>query len=257
MKIKKRILPVILSVVFLMAFICPVFAGENISRVVDCAEILNDTEEEKLKDKLDEISEKYQCDVSVVTEESINGQNPQDYADDYFDYFGYGLGEDKSGILLLVTMEERKWQISTHGKAIKIFTDRCQKEISDSFTPYLSDGDYYEAFEKYARGCEDYLSGNNHSGGNNWGIRILISLGVGFICALIVSGVMRSQMKTVRMNPDARDYLKEGSLQVTKSHDLYLYSQVIRTEKPKANPAESSIHTSSSGQTHGGSGGSF
>ncbi|MDD7219763.1 MAG: TPM domain-containing protein [Clostridia bacterium] len=256
MKIKKRILPVILSVFLLMAFICPVFAGESISRVVDSADILNDTEEEKLRDKLNEISEKYQCDVSVVTEASINGQDPQDYADDYFDYFGYGMGEDKSGILLLVTMEERKWQISTHGSAIDIFSESRLQEISDSFISDLSDGDYYEAFKKYARGCEDYLSGKNHTGGNNWGMRILISLGVGFICALIVSGVMRSQMKTVRMNPDARDYLKEGSLQVTKSRDLYLYSQVIRTEKPKAD-SSGSIHTSSSGQTHGGSGGSF
>lgn len=53
-----------------------------------------------------------------MTEESINGAEPMDYADDYFDYKGYGMGEDKSGILFLVTMSERKFWMSTHGDAI-------------------------------------------------------------------------------------------------------------------------------------------
>ena len=39
--------------------------------------------------ELDEISEKQQCDVVVVTENSLDGKSAQDYADDFFDYNGY------------------------------------------------------------------------------------------------------------------------------------------------------------------------
>ena len=66
-------------------------------------------------------------------------------------------------------------------------------------------------------------------------------------------------MKTVRMKPDAADYMVNGSLQITRSNDVFLYHQVTKTAKPKDDDSGggSSVHTSSSGETHGGSGGSF
>ena len=76
--------------------------------------------------------------------------------------------------------------------------------------------------------------------------------------ALIITGIMRGQMKTVRMKPDAADYMVDGSLQITRSNDIFLYHQVTKTAKPKDDDSGgSSVHTSSSGETHGGSGGSF
>ena len=59
----------------------------------------------------------------------------------------------------------------------------------------------------------------------------LISLVVGFVIALIVTGVMRSRMKTVHMKPDAADYMKDGSLHINRSRDIFLYHQVTRTAK--------------------------
>ena len=87
----------------------------------------------------------------------------------------------------------------------------------------------------------------------------LISLVVGFVIALIVTGVMRSRMKTVHMKPDAADYMKKNSLNLTRCGDMFLYNQVSRTAKPKEDSSGggSSTHTSSSGETHGGSSGSF
>ena len=46
----------------------------------------------------------------------------------------------------------------------------------------------------------------------------LISLVVGFVIALIVTGVMRSRMKTVHMKPDAADYQKPGYISVSSGH---------------------------------------
>ena len=91
------------------------------------------------------------------------------------------------------------------------------------------------------------------------GFLFLMSLAVGFVLALIVSVVMRCQMKTVHMKPDAADYMKAGSLHINRSRDMFLYNHVTRTAKPKNEDSGggSSTHTSSSGETHGGSGGSF
>ena len=63
-------------------------------------------------------------DVVIVTVASIEGKTATEYADDYFDYQGYGYGEKSDGILLLVGMKERVWAISTHGSlGISAFTD--------------------------------------------------------------------------------------------------------------------------------------
>ena len=38
-------------------------------------------------------------------------------------------------------------------------------------------------------------------------------------------------MKTVHMKPDAADYMKDGSLHINRSRDIFLYHQVTRTAK--------------------------
>lgn len=70
-------------------------------RLIDGADLLTDSEEAKLLERLDEISEKYQTDVVIVTNYSLEGKTSTAYADDFFDYNGYGFGENADGILFL------------------------------------------------------------------------------------------------------------------------------------------------------------
>lgn len=69
----------------------------QLPRLVDRADLLSELEEEELEARLDEISERQQADVVVVTVNSLDGKSAQDYADDFYDYNGYGIGTDKSG----------------------------------------------------------------------------------------------------------------------------------------------------------------
>ena len=259
---KKKIIPFLASMILITSCTVPVMASRAIPderqlpRLVDDANLLDKAEETELEEKLDSISEEYECDVAVVTADGIDGQDIVDYADDFFDDNGYGIGEDKNGILLAIDMDTRKWAISTHGEAESLFTSRIQEYISDSFLSYLSDGDYVAAFEDYADNCEYYLSPDYEE---DYIPQLLISIGIGFVIALIVTGVMRGKMKSVHMKPDAADYLVDGSLEVTRSHDLFLYTRVTKTEKPKNEDFgdDGGHHISSSGESHGGSSGSF
>ena len=102
----------------------------------------------------------------------------------------------------------------------------------------------------------------------NW---VAYALVIGLIVAVIVMTVMKSGMKSVHMKAEASDYVREGSFDLTESNDTYLYRTVTKTEKPKDDDKGSgssgggfgsggnfsSTHTSSSGSTHGGRGGSF
>ena len=66
----------------------------QLPRLVDKAGLLNESEASNVLSKLDTISEELKFDVIVVTVNSLDGKTPTQYADDFFDYNGYGYGRD-------------------------------------------------------------------------------------------------------------------------------------------------------------------
>lgn len=238
------------------------------SRLVDNANLLSDGEETTLLAKLDEISERQLADIVVVTVNSLDGKSPMEYADDFYDYNGYGFGEDKDGVLLLVSMEDRDWYITTTGFGITAITDAGIDYISEKFLSDLSDGNYAEAFSTYAQLCDEFITqaktGEPYDVGNmpkepfNIAWSIFVAFIIGIVVAVIITNIMKKQLKTVRFQSAADNYVRCGSMQVIESNDLFLYTHIDRRLKPKDNDSGgSSTHTSSSGTTHGGGGGKF
>lgn len=238
------------------------------SLVVDQAGLLTEAERTQLTEKLNGISHEHRMDVVLVTADDLGGKSPRDYADDFYDYNGYGKGPNYDGILLLVSMEDRDYWISTCGAGITAFTDAGIEYLAEQFLEPLSNGDYALAFNRYADTCVELLIKAEQ--GNPYDVAdlpeepfhlfgaIVISLGIGFLVAFIATAIMKGQLKSVRAQSGAADYVKKDSLKVTKRQDLFLYRQVTRRELPKSNSGGgSSVHRSSSGRSHGGGGGKF
>ena len=241
------------------------------SRMVDMADLLSDSEEKELQNQLDEISERQKVDVVVVTVDSLGSKSPMDYADDFYDYNDYGFGNKNDGILLLLSMEERDWYITTTGYGITAITDAGIDYISDKFVSYLSDGEYADGFEVYAELCDEFIT--QAKTGKPYDVnnmpkepfkvfpKIIIALGIGFAVAFVVTMMMKGQLKSVRRQAAADSYVKQGSMVITDSRDLYLYRTISRTARPKSSSSSggggSSTHSSSSGSSHGGGGGKF
>ena len=68
-----------------------------------------------------------------------------------------------------------------------------------------------------------------------YGKNVLISLVIGLVISLIITGVMRSKMRSVRFENAARNYIRQNSMNITRSHDRYLYSHVTKVAKPQKN----------------------
>ncbi len=265
---KKRISIFLTAILLCLACAFPVWAGTE-NRLADQAGLLSADEQDTLSASLDDISERGEVDVVIVTTDNLGGKTAQEYADDYFTDHGYGQGENRDGILFLVDMGDRNWAIATHGYAIDAFTDAGQSYIMDQVKPYLSDGDYSEAFQTFALQCDDFImqaeSGEPYDVDNlpkepfDVGANLLIAIGVGIVAGLLVTGNMRRRLKTVQKQDQAASYVRKGSMEVTKSNDFYLYRTVSRTAKPKEeeHSGGSTTHTSSSGDTFGGSSGKF
>jgi uncharacterized protein len=75
-------------------------------------------------------------------------------------------------------------------------------------------------------------------------------MAVGMVIGLITVGIMSFRMKTVRQQAGASDYMRPGSMRLHNSQDIFLYSHVSRTPKPK-----STSSSGGGGVSRGGSGG--
>ena len=248
----------------------PIPEERQLPLLVDDADLLTDSEEEELETQLDEISERQQLDVAVVTVNSLDGKTAEAYADDFYDYNGYGYGDDNSGILLLISMEDRDWHMTTCGFGITAFTDAGMDYMQEQFVSYLSDGEYMEAFQKYATLCDDFITqadtGEPYDSNNMpheplspfW---IFAALLLGFIIAFIMASGKKSKLKSVKKQVAAKQYTKKGSLTLTRNTDQFINrvvtSRRIERDDDSSSGGGSSVHTSSSGTSHGGSGGKF
>lgn len=226
----------------------------------DGAGLLNDAEYKLISEKLLSCSNKHNIDVVIVTVSTMpNGYSAQSFADDFYDYNGYGRGANHSGCLLLVDMNSRQWHISTTGSCINSINDKGIEYISDSILDDLKSGNYSSSFSSFIESV-DYVVTCSENGTSIKTpfelIYLLIGVAIGLtVAAVTVFGMFR-QLKTVRHKTRANDYLVEGSFALTLQKDIYLGTSVIKTPKPKNNNG-SSVHTGSSGTSHGGGGGSF
>ena len=258
----KKCLIFLLVACLLPIFALTSFASHTVShRLADLAGLINASEAQELAEKLDRISAKRDMDVVVVTTDTLDGKSPMAYADDYYDYNGY----QKDGILLLVSMEDNDWWISTSGFGITAFTDAGIAYISDRFVPYLSDGEYAKAIDVYADLCDEFIAkaraGEPYDSWNlpkdpfNFVMNGLVAVGIGLVVAFIAMTGMKSKLNSVRAKAGASAYVKDDSLQITEAGDMYLYSTVSRVRRETSQG--SSTHRSSSGRSHGGGGGKF
>ncbi|RGU04797.1 TPM domain-containing protein [Dorea longicatena] len=242
-------------------------AGSELPRLVDDADILTDSEEKELNQQLDTVSEEQECDVIIVTVDSLNGKTVEEYADDYYDDNGYGYGENDSGILFLVAMDDREWNISTSGDAITAFTDAGLAYMEDQFVPDLSDGAYLDAFSKYTSLCDDFLTqaekGEPYDTGHLPKKKVSLwwiagDLLIGAMIAFVMAMIKKTKLKSVKSQVTAAEYEKAGSLDLTVRTDHFV-NRVVTTRKieRKQESGGSSVHTGSSGKSHGGRSGKF
>ena len=260
------------------ALAVPAFAVEGgfadlYYRMSDSAGVLTEDEDNELEDALEELSLRQSFDVTIATIESLESvdyDSMEAYADDLYDFCQFGYGSDMDGVLLLVSVGDRKWHISTCGYGITAFTDAGIQYLGQQMTPFMADGDYAGAFRTFVQWSDTYIDAAR--AGHPYDVNnlpreplslmyLFLALGIGLVLAWVVVGVMKSQLRSVAFQENAASYVREGSMNLTNSRELFLYRDVQRTEhveeKDSDSSGGSSTHTSSSGTTHGGGGGSF
>jgi uncharacterized protein len=244
----KRLITVFLALM-LCAMLTISVSAAQMPRLVDGADLLTDSEEADLLARLDEASEYLQADIVIITLESCGGYSADQVINAFYDQNDFGYGINRDGVMLLLSMAERDYRILCNGFAATAITPSERDDIGAYIVDDLSAGAYYDAFGEFLEECKWEIDGERSGYPFAFGRNLGVSLMIGVITALLITGVLRSQLKSVQTRTGAREYAKPGSMKMTQSSDLYLYRTVNRIRKPQ----ESS--SSSGGFRSGGGGG--
>lgn len=259
---KSKLFTVLTVLVLLLTMLIPVSAADaettefvpvdrKLPLVVDKADVLTYEEEVLLTERLTGLGDEHKLQVAVVTVDSNEGKSPQAFADDFYDYNGYGYGENDDGLVVVFNTGEvdgnRNLWISTHGTAIELLSDSEINYILDEMITSLLIGEYSSAFDVFVDECAKAVDTSVPL------YYIPLSIVIGLIIAFIITKIQASGLNTVRAQHDASDYV--GNVELTQKYDNFMYRDVKKTPRPKSNSGSS--HTSSSGRSHGGGGKSF
>ena len=206
---------------------------ENEQLLYDEADLLTDSEEVTLVEKLKDVSRACNAQLVVVTIASMDGGDIDSYVDYLYDSMGFGYGENHDGVLLLVCMDPREYRILSNGYAGTAIGPDQIDTLCDFMETYLPNGHYTSAFHSFAdqsgEFLEYYLMGSPFQVGKS----LAISLIIGIIAGLIVAFILKGQLKSVRKQDQAHRYVKPGSMTVNIQYDIFLYRTVTRTKKQK------------------------
>lgn len=219
--------------------------------VTDEAGILSADEVERLESVAAQVSAQYGCGVYIITLDDYRsyGSNVESAAEAIYRARGLGYGAEKNGILLLLSMDDRDYDLAAHGAAAHTaFTDYGKGELADSFLPYLGRNDWAGGFEKYVnnaayllqRAAEgdpvDIIVYDHESEPMSPLMKLLLSL----VPAGLISGGtclgMRGKMKNAKIKTTAEDYVVPGSLHLSVNTDRFLHTTrtVVKDPPPES-----------------------
>ncbi|NLY86745.1 MAG: TPM domain-containing protein [Tissierellia bacterium] len=268
----------LIPLIFILIFsTIKVYAAKTL--VFDDAGLFSEEERLILEDEASNLSTEYKMDLVIVTTDDAGGKTARQYADDFFDYGGFGVGDNYDGVLFLIDMDNREAYISTSGIAIRYLTDfRLDRILDKVFDEGLLDGDYFGAAMAFLDGTRSYLEAgisqdqyNEPEGYIKPENRIsLTDVMIAIVGGLITSGIFYFSTKARYKTPRTYDqfsYRNNSVVNLMPTKDRLISSYVTHRIIPKpSNPSRTSsrstigrstTHRSSSGRTHGGRGRKF
>lgn len=251
----------IISILGLVIFLAsPVYGGENESnysanpeKIYDQADLLSQSEENKLLELIETYAHQTELDFVIVTTNDVGNKSSELYADDFYDdnKFGYDY-PCGSGALLLIDMDNRQVVISTAGKAMNDISQKQIDNILDEIAPKLTSGDYADAGSIFVKTISGYITGeikekNLFSHLQNPLISGIIALVISGVAVLIMSGTSKTAVTV-----GGRTYMDSNTLRYTNRVDQFTHTTTTRRKIETSSSSGGGVRTSSSGRSHGG-----
>lgn len=282
----QKVLPLlaVLSLVASVCFINPVQAYASETKVTqhiyDEAGLLSSSDTEELEQKCIDSGDAAGVEIMILTHNDPNAIYAEDYIEDFEDKLPVG-----DRVYLLVDMSNRVVFMEGYGAAETYIHSKRIDKIIDEITPYLSDGNYYDAFSIYIDRSAEYMgddseinTDHDYSVGtpqndnpnapyydetwpDNYGTsqnkaespvtNIWVQLFVAIIIGIITVSVMAIGSGG-RMTAGGSTYMDQNQSGLIGRKDIYVRTQLTKVPKPKDNPSNHSGGGFNSGGFRGG-----
>ena len=260
-------------------------------RVFDQAGLFSETEIIQLEEKIAQCRKSTKMDVVIVSAYADGERSAEEYADDYYDYGGFGVGKKASGVLLLYYMDGPgqpggECYISTAGTMINMLTDERIESILDDVYGDLGNRDFAGATEHFLEDVKAYVKEGVESGQYTYDrdtgeiVRYHSIRLYEVAIAMVIAGILAG---SVCLDIKKRYAMKQSSREVSNSLQAYradcafhfsvagdkMVNKYVRSvpiprntssgsggrgHSGSSSAGRSTIHTSSSGSSHGGGG---
>ena len=264
------------------------------TRVFDQAGLFSETEIIQLEEKIAQCRKSTKMDVVIVSAYADEERSAEEYADDYYDYGGFGVGKKASGVLLLYYMDGPgqpggECYISTAGTMINMLTDERIESILDDVYGDLGNRDFAGATEHFLEDVKVYVKEGVESGQYTYDrdtgeiVRYHSIRLYEVAIAMVIAGILAG---SVCLDIKKRYAMKQSSREVSNSLQAYradcafcfsvagdkMVNKYVRSvpiprntssesggrgHSGSSSAGRSTIHTSSSGSSHGGGGRRF
>ena len=260
----KRLISIMVAVLLLALLVIPVSAAETPEACVyDGEMLLTDEEYWTLEDYAQEISDLRQCAVYFVSVEDY-----RDYGDgDIFNVArqifldnDFGMGEEKDGVMLLLSMEDRDYSLIVHGFGETALTDYGREYICEHFLDDFADDDWFHGVYDYRSYTDDLLSQAREGkiyDRYNWitgGVLWVWSLSLGVVISLIVCTIQRAMRREKGHEQTGALGYVQGDVHITRKRDVYSHTTEVRRKIEKKDSGSSGSHSHSSDGFSGTSG---
>ena len=259
-------------------------------RVFDQAGLFSETEIIQLEEKIAQCRKSTKMDVVIVSAYADGERS----AEDYYDYGGFGVGKKASGVLLLYYMDGPgqpggECYISTAGTMINMLTDERIESILDDVYGDLGNRDFAGATEHFLEDVKAYVKEGVESGQYTYDrdtgeiVRYHSIRLYEVAIAMVIAGILAG---SVCLDIKKRYAMKQSSREVSNSLQAYradcafhfsvagdkMVNKYVRSvpiprntssgsggrgHSGSSSAGRSTIHTSSSGSSHGGGGRRF
>lgn len=274
----RSILGIVVFSVFLM-----MTAFDVRAEVLDKANLFSQEELTRINDLAEDVKEHTHMDMVVFTTDDARGYSATTFADEVYNgAFGveYGMGEDHSGFIYAIDMDNREVNILAYGKGILYLTDDETENILDQVYTDVSAGNYAASAETalsevrnlYDRGIRndqytyDEKTGKivKHTTVNPF--EGIISALIGFFPALgFFTGVRSSYKNNAKQARNAglnAGFVMGAMNNLHAGQDVLInerrYTRTIQNDSTRGGGGgRSTIHTGSSGRSYSGGGRKF
>lgn len=159
------------ALIFTIFLAFPIFSANfkipsQTAWIMDEADVIDSQTKAELESYLENLDEKAGAQIAVLTVTSLeeaagSGTTIEEYANEVFEKWKLGQAGKDNGVLLLVSVDDRKLRIEVGYGLEGVLTDtKCGIIIRKFITPYFKEGGYAKGIKSGIEAIAGYVSGD-------------------------------------------------------------------------------------------------